>query len=96
MIDITKDIHSVTTFRRNPAELMKQLKKTKRPVVLTVKGKAEAVLQDAASYQRLLDIAARADVQEAIRQGLEDVALGRTRPAHEVFDELRLQHGIPR
>jgi prevent-host-death family protein len=96
MIDITKDIHSVTTFRRNPGQFMKQLNKNKRPVLLTVKGKAEAVLQDAASYQRLLDIVARADVHEAIRQGLDDVARGRTRPAREVFDELRLRHGIPR
>jgi prevent-host-death family protein len=76
MFDITKDIHSVTTFRRNPGQFMKQLKKNKRPVVLTVKGKAEAVVQDAQSYQRLLDIVARADVYEAIRQGLDDVERG--------------------
>lgn len=96
MFDITKDIHSVTTFRRNPGLFMKQLKKNKRPVILTVKGRAEAVVQDAASYQRLLDIVARADVYEAIRQGLDDVANGRTQPAREVFDEIRVQHGIPR
>lgn len=34
---------------------MKQLRKSKRPVVLTVKGKAAAVVQDADAYQRLLD-----------------------------------------
>jgi prevent-host-death family protein len=96
MFDITKDIHSVTTFRRNPGQFMKQLKKNKRPVVLTVKGKAEAVVQDAQSYQRLLDIVARADVYEAIRQGLDDVERGRTRPAREVFNEIRRRHGIPR
>jgi len=96
MFDISKDIHSVTTFRRNPGQFMKQLKKNKRPVVLTVKGKAEAVVQDAESYQRLLDIVARADVHEAIRQGLEDVAQGRTRPAQEVFNEIRRRDGIPR
>jgi hypothetical protein len=80
MIDITKDIHSVTTFGRNPGQFMKQLKKNKRPMLGTVKGKAEAALKDAESYQRLLDIAARADTREAIRQGFEDVAEGRTRP----------------
>jgi prevent-host-death family protein len=96
MFDISKDIQSVTTFRRNPGQFMKQLKKNKRPVVLTVKGKAEAVVQDAESYQRLLDIVARADVHEGIRQGLEDVAHGRTRPAQEVFNEIRRRHGIPR
>src|SRR5687768_12528096 len=89
VLDLKKEIHSLTTFRRNSADLMKQIKKTKRPLTLTVKGKAAAVVQDAEAYQRLLDIAARADVFEAIRQGSEDVAHGRTRPASEVFDEMR-------
>ncbi|MGC2765980.1 MAG: type II toxin-antitoxin system prevent-host-death family antitoxin [Candidatus Acidiferrum sp.] len=94
MLDITKDIQSLTTFRRRSGDFMKQLKKSKRPVVLTVKGKAAAIVQDAAAYQRLLDIAARADSEEGIRQGLDDVAHGRTRPAKEVFDDIRRKHGI--
>jgi PHD/YefM family antitoxin component YafN of YafNO toxin-antitoxin module len=75
---------------------MQHLKDTKRPVVLTVNGKAAAVLQDAAAYQRLLDLAALASEEEAIKQGLEDVAQGRTRPAKDVFDEFRAKHNIPR
>jgi prevent-host-death family protein len=94
MLDITKDIQSLTTFRRRSGDFMKQLKKSKRPVVLTVKGKAAAIVQDAEAYQRLLDIAARADSEEGIRQGLADVAHGRTRPAKEVFDDIRRKHGI--
>jgi prevent-host-death family protein len=96
MFDITSDIQSLTTFRRSSGEFMKQLKKTKRPVVLTVNGKAAAVVQDAQAYQRLLDIAARADAEEGIRQGLDDVANARSRPAREVFDEIRRRHAIPR
>ena len=96
MLDITKDIQSLTTFRRQSADFIKQLKKTKRPVVLTVNGKAAAIVQDAAAYQRLLDIAASADEKEGIRQGLEDVAQGRTRPAKEVLDEIRRKYDIPR
>src|ERR1700684_934234 len=96
MLDITKDIQSLTTFRRRSGDFMKQLKKSKRPVVLTIKGKAAAVVQDAAAYQRLLDIAARADAYEGIRQGLDDVARGRTRPARKAFDEIRRKHDIPR
>ena len=96
MLDITKDIQSLTTFRRRSGDFMKQLKKSKRPVVLTVNGKAAAIVQDVESYQRLLDIAARADEEEAIRQGLEDVKKGRTRPAKAVFEEIRHKYGIPR
>ena len=96
MLDLTKDIQSLTTFRRQSGDFMKQLKKTKRPVVLTVNGKAAAIVQDAEAYQRLLDIAASADAEEGIRQGLEDVAHGRTRPVREFFEEFRRKHGIPR
>jgi prevent-host-death family protein len=96
MLDITKDIQSLTTFRRRSGDFLKQLKKSKRPVVLTVKGKAAAIVQDAEAYQRLLDLAASADAEEGVRQGLDDVAQGRTRPAREVFDEIRCKHGIPR
>jgi prevent-host-death family protein len=96
MIDITSDIQSLTAFRRSSGEFLKQLKKTKRPVVLTVNGKAEAVVQDAEAYQRLLNIAAGVDSREAIRQGLDDVANGRTRPAESVFEEMRRKYEIPR
>jgi prevent-host-death family protein len=96
MLDITKDIQSLTTFRRRSGEFMKQLKKSKRAVVLTVRGKAAAVVQDAEAYQRLLDIAATVHAEEGIRQGLEDAKKGKTRPAKEFFDEFEAEHGIRR
>jgi prevent-host-death family protein len=96
MFDIKKDIQAMTTFRRNPGEFMKRLKKTKRPLILTVNGKAEAVVQDAEAYQRLLDIAAQADAVEGIRQGLDDVKKGRVRPARESLETFRRVYEIPR
>jgi prevent-host-death family protein len=96
MLDLTKDIQSLTTFRRRSGDFMKQLKKSKRPVVLTVKGKAAAVVQDAEAYQRLLDIAARADAGEGIRQGLENAKEGKLRPARQFFDEFEAAHDISR
>ena len=94
MLDITKDIQSLTTFRRRSGDFIKQLKKSKRPVVLTVKGKAAAIVQDAKSYQRLLDIAARADSHEGIRQGLEQAKQGKGRDVEEFFAEFEAKHGI--
>jgi prevent-host-death family protein len=96
MLDITKDIQSLTTFRRRSGDFMKQLKKSKRPVILTVKGKAAAIVQDAEAYQHLLDIAAYADAEEGIRQGLKDAKTGKTRRARDFFDEFEAIHGIPR
>jgi prevent-host-death family protein len=95
-MDIAQDIQPLTYFRRQSADVVKRLKATRRPMILTVNGKAELVVQDARSYQRLLDVAAQADAREGIRQGLADVSRGRTRPAREVFDELRAEYGVPR
>jgi hypothetical protein len=64
-------------------------------VVLTVKGRAAAVVQDAEAYQRPLDIAARVDAKEGIRQGLEDAKKGKIRPAKKFFDEFGAWDGIP-
>lgn len=95
-IDITKDIQPMTAFRNRSAEFVKHLRSSKRPLVLTVKGKAVAVVQDAEAYQHLLDLAAEASAEEGIRQGLEDLAHGRTSPAKDVFDLMRANRGIPR
>ena len=85
MIDVTQDIHSLTTFKRNTSGLMKQMKKTGRPLVLTVKGKAEAVLLDAATYQQIADYL---DAVAGIREGLDQMKKGMGRPADNVFDDL--------
>jgi prevent-host-death family protein len=94
MLDLTKDIQSLTTFRRQSGDFLEQLRKSKRPVVLTVNGKAAAVVQDAAAYQRLLDVAASADADEGIRQGLKDAREGKVRPARKFFADFEATRGI--
>ena len=81
MINLSKDIRSLSDFKRKTSQLMEQLKETGHPLVLTVNGKAQLVVQDAAAYQRLLEEKDAAEALEGIRRGLEDVKHGRTRPA---------------
>ena len=85
MIDVTQDIHSLTTFKRKSTDLMKQMKKTGRPLVLTVNGKAEVVVLDASAYR---DVAEHLDAVASIRRGLAQARRGEGRPVDEVFDEL--------
>jgi len=96
MIDITQDIQPLTTFRNNSVKMLKQLNRTGRPIVLTVNGKPKATVISAAEYQRLMDIAARDSVEEAIRQGRADVAAGRTVPLADAFSAFRKKHGLSR
>jgi len=85
MIDATQDIQSMTTFKRNTSGLMKRIRKTGRPLILTVKGKAEAVVIDAASYR---DVADHLDTIASIRRGLAQAKKGMGCSVDEVFDDL--------
>ena len=49
MVNLREDIHPLTDFKRKTGDFLKKMRKTKRPVVLTVNGKAELVVQDAVS-----------------------------------------------
>lgn len=93
-MNLSRDIHSLTDFKKKTPEFLKQLKETGEPVVLTINGKAELVVQDAASYQKLMDIAERDATFEAIRQGLEEMRAGLGRPAEDVFDDIRRDFSI--
>lgn len=88
MLDIAKDIQSLSHFKRNTAQVMKQLRDSGSPVVLTVNGKAEIVVQDAASYQRLLERAERAEMMEFLRDAKADADAGRTVPARAFLESL--------
>jgi prevent-host-death family protein len=93
MLDLANDIRSLSDFKRNTVDLLDRLRKTGHPLVLTINGKAELVVQDAEAYQALLD---RVEAIEGIQRGLADVKAGRTKPARQVFARLRRKHGIPR
>jgi prevent-host-death family protein len=88
MLDIAKDIQSLSHFKRNTAGVMKQMKESGNPVVLTVNGKAEVVVQDAAAYQRVMDLAARAEMMEFLREARADADAGRTVPARKFLQSL--------
>lgn len=88
MIDVTQDIHSMTTFKRNSSGLMKLMKRTGRPLVLTVNGKAEAVVIEASVYR---EVAEHLDTIASIRRGLAQAKKGLGRAADEVFDDLERQ-----
>jgi len=87
-MDLSRDIHPLTDFKRNTPEFLRQLKETGHPLVLTVNGKAELVVQDAKSYQRLLDLAERLETIEAVREGLASMKRGEGRPIDEIFAEM--------
>jgi prevent-host-death family protein len=88
MISLKDGIDSLSNFKRNTADFLRQLKKSGSPLVLTVNGKAEVVVQDAASYQRLLEISERLETIEALRPAIAEMRAGKGEPAEMVFEQL--------
>ena len=93
MIDL-REVRSVTEFQRNVRSYVGHLKSKKSPIVLTVNGRAELVVQDAASYQELLNRLDSAEAVAAIRRGLKDTDAGRVVPLKTVATRLRAKHGL--
>jgi prevent-host-death family protein len=84
----------VTEFQRNAKEYLGKLKDSKTPLVLTVNGRAEAVVQDAVSYQELLNRLDELETVAAIRTGLQDARKGRVKPARKALSDLGKKLGI--
>ena len=93
-LDLSKDILSLTEFKRKTAQYVEQMKETGRPMVLTVNGKAQLVVLDAEAYQHLNDELDRADAVAGIRRGLESMERGEGRPFKRVAAELRRKYKI--
>src|SRR3954466_4223964 len=91
MLDLKRDINSLSNFKRNTVRFLEQLRESGRPVVLTINGKAELVVQDAKSYQRLIDLTERLETIEAVREGLASMKRGEGRPVAEFFAELEAE-----
>jgi PHD/YefM family antitoxin component YafN of YafNO toxin-antitoxin module len=89
------DTHPLTDFLQNHKEHVERLQKEQRPEMLTIDGQPALVVQDAESYQRLLDQVERAEALEGIRRGIVEMEAGKGRPAEEFFTEMRAKRGIP-
>ena len=85
-----QDIRSLTDFQRNAKSHLRRLKSTGRPEVLTVNGRAELIVQDAAAFEDMLDAI------RGIQRGLDEMKAGKGEPARKVLDRIRTRYKIPR
>lgn len=93
MVQLT-DIHSLTGFLRDHKTHLERLAATGRPEVLTVNGEARVVVQDAASYQKLLDALDAAETERIVRERLASLDRGESDvPAERVRADVRKRQG---
>ena len=91
-MNLTRDIDSLTNFKRNTPRAMEQLKESGAPLVLTINGRAELVVQDAAAYQALLDAKEQAETIAGLRRGLASLERGESIPARQGIQSIRRKH----
>ncbi len=85
-LSITEDIRSITDLKRNTNSVLEQIHKTKRPVVLTVNGKAEAVLLAAKEYEK---IANAFNLLKLLIPAEEEISKNRYMEARSFFKEFK-------
>jgi prevent-host-death family protein len=77
---VASNSHGFRCAQRNAKAYLERIRRSGRPIVLTVNGKAAAVVHDAAGYQKLLDAIDPAEALEGIRRGLVSMKRGEGRP----------------
>lgn len=90
----SRDIQSLSVFKRDSAKFLKQMKKTGEPILLTVNGKAAAVICDPDRFEEFAKEKDRRDMIASVKRGIEDMKAGRTRPAEDVFREFEKKYNI--
>ena len=87
-------IYSLSDFQRNTREHIRKLRKSGKPLVLTVNGHAEVVVQSAEAYQKLLDDRELLEDIRSVSRGLEQAKRGEGRPMREFLEEIAKERGI--
>lgn len=74
-LHISQDIIPIAQFKVHASKLLRQLKGSRRPMVITQNGKPAAVLMTPEEFDRLCE---ERQFVGAVRQGLADVEADRT------------------
>lgn len=90
-IQPSRDIRSLSEFRSNAASLLRQVRETKRPLVLTQHGRGTAVVLDAEEYERLTE---ELDLLRDVKAASEEFDTGGGVPHAEAQDRVRKALGL--
>lgn len=87
-MNITSDIRSVTYLKSKAADLLIQINKTHRPVIITQNGEPRAVLQDPKSYENMRNAIG---ILKLVSQGEGDIRNGMAKSQEDVFKDIEIR-----
>lgn len=89
LIDVGKDIRSLTEFKRDTTRCLADLEANGRTMLLTVNGEAALAVMSAETFQQVLDALDVLDTLRCIREGLEQGKRGEGASVDEFFKAFR-------
>lgn len=85
-IRLKEDIKPLSLFRTDPASILRQVRESQRPVVITERGTPAAVIVDLEDYERQKE---KMELMEAILEGEKDFQEGRVKSLDRLHRETR-------
>lgn len=82
------DVRPSSDLRNHYADVSREVREGRSPVIITVNGRGDTVLMGLADYERLMG---RLEVLEMLSEAEEDVRDGRVAPLQGTLDSLRAE-----
>lgn len=90
MIDLTTAYSlSLSEFQTNSQHYIAQMQENKKPIILTVNGQAQLVVQNAKAYQKLLDRVEYIETVLVLQEGIAEVKAGKAVPARDALQKIK-------
>ena len=86
---LNEDIQPLSEFRANAASFIEKVTKTKRPLVITQRGKSAAVVLDVTEYESLIEkLELFIDIQIAERQLDNEKGIDHDESKNQILGEI--------
>ena len=82
---IKEDIKPISYLKSRSAELLAQLNETHRPVIITQNGEPKAVIQDAESYEKMVN---SLNLMKILSHSEKDIQKGNTIKQETLFGQI--------
>ena len=90
-ISFKEDIVPISELKKNTKKILAQIRKTGRPVILTVNGRADSVLVDVENYEKQIRAA---NLSRLLLEAERDVAEQKIRPLDSLLEEFKGAHRV--
>jgi prevent-host-death family protein len=87
-MNVIQNIQPISFLKTNTSDVVKQVQETREPVLITVNGKVQAVIQDPMSYQKMQD---QLTVLRILAHGQKQIEHGKVIDHEDLFAQFETQ-----